>query len=94
MWLHVHVEYASPISLNSDSLGKTNQNINITISLTGGGDGALLYELLKENPKYVWMLEIDDLVMKACNKHLKSICGDVLERRKGPNFEVNMSLYI
>ncbi|XP_045446054.1 spermine synthase [Melitaea cinxia] len=58
------------------------------IVILGGGDGALLYELLKENPKYVWMLEIDDLVMKACNKHLKSICGHVLERRKGPNFEI------
>ncbi|CAH0729020.1 unnamed protein product, partial [Brenthis ino] len=58
------------------------------IIILGGGDGALLYELLKENPKFVWMLEIDELVMKACNKHLKSICGDVLERRKGPNFEI------
>ncbi|XP_064071177.1 spermine synthase isoform X1 [Vanessa tameamea] len=58
------------------------------IVILGGGDGALLYELLKENPKYVWMLEIDELVMKACNKHLKSICGDVLERRKGSNFEI------
>ncbi|KAJ0179685.1 hypothetical protein K1T71_004276 [Dendrolimus kikuchii] len=58
------------------------------IVILGGGDGALLYELLKEKPKYVWMLEIDELVMTACNKHLQSICGDVLERRKGPNYEI------
>ncbi|KAL0840051.1 hypothetical protein ABMA28_015375 [Loxostege sticticalis] len=58
------------------------------IVILGGGDGALLYELLKENPKFVWMLEIDELVMNACNKHLKSICGDVLERRKGTNYEI------
>ncbi|XP_031769364.1 spermine synthase [Galleria mellonella] len=58
------------------------------IVILGGGDGALLYELLKEKPKFVWMLEIDELVMNACNKHLKSICGDVLERRKGPNYEI------
>ncbi|VVC88518.1 spermine synthase [Leptidea sinapis] len=58
------------------------------IVILGGGDGALLYELLKEKPKYVWMLEIDDLVMKACNKHLTAICGDVLERRTGPNYEI------
>ncbi|XP_072940896.1 spermine synthase [Epargyreus clarus] len=58
------------------------------IVILGGGDGALLYELLKEKPKFVWMLEIDELVMSACNKHLKSICGDVLERRKGPNYEI------
>ncbi|XP_068630307.1 spermine synthase [Battus philenor] len=58
------------------------------IVILGGGDGALLYELLKEKPKFVWMLEIDELVMQACNKHLRSICGDVLERRKGPNYEI------
>lgn len=58
------------------------------IIILGGGDGALLYELLKEKPKYVWMLEIDELVMVACNKHLRSICGDVLDTRKGSNYEV------
>nr|XP_049703029.1 spermine synthase isoform X1 [Helicoverpa armigera] len=58
------------------------------IVILGGGDGALLYELLKEKPKYVWMLEIDEVVMTACNKYLRPICGDVLERRKGPNYEV------
>ncbi|XP_041975944.1 spermine synthase isoform X1 [Aricia agestis] len=58
------------------------------IVILGGGDGALLYELLKEKPKYVWMLEIDEVVMKACNKYMKSICGDVLEQRKGPNYEI------
>ncbi|KAL4704015.1 hypothetical protein ACJJTC_018055 [Scirpophaga incertulas] len=58
------------------------------IVILGGGDGALLYELLKEKPKFVWMLEIDELVMKACNKHLRSICGEVLETKKGPNYEI------
>ncbi|XP_055702287.1 spermine synthase isoform X3 [Phlebotomus papatasi] len=58
------------------------------ICILGGGDGALLYELLKEKPKFVTMLEIDDVVMQACNEHLKSICGDVLERRRGPNYEI------
>ncbi|KAG5678229.1 hypothetical protein PVAND_007921 [Polypedilum vanderplanki] len=58
------------------------------ICILGGGDGALLYELLKENPKHVVMLEIDDLVMEACNKYMNSICGDVLETRKGDNYEI------
>lgn len=58
------------------------------ICILGGGDGALLYELLKENPKHVVMLEIDELVMQACNKHMSSICGDVLEARKGDNYEI------
>lgn len=58
------------------------------ICILGGGDGALLYELLKENPKHVVMLEIDDLVMTACNKYMSSICGDVLEVRKRENYEI------
>ncbi|XP_037037517.1 spermine synthase isoform X2 [Bradysia coprophila] len=58
------------------------------ICILGGGDGALLYELLKENPKFVTMLEIDEMVMQACNVHLQSICGDVLERRQAENFEI------
>lgn len=58
------------------------------ICILGGGDGALLYELLKENPKHVVMLEIDELVMQACNKHLNVICGDVLEKRKTDQYEI------
>jgi spermine synthase len=43
---------------------------------------------LKEKPKNVVMLEIDELVMQACNKYMNSICGDVLECRKGDNYEI------
>lgn len=63
------------------------------ICILGGGDGALLYELLKEKPKFVVMLEIDEMVMQVCNKYLRSICGDVLEQRKSENFEVKMNLF-
>lgn len=45
------------------------------ICILGGGDGALLYELLKEAPKHVVMIEIDVDVMDACNKYMNSICG-------------------
>ncbi|KAH8242469.1 hypothetical protein KR032_006986 [Drosophila birchii] len=58
------------------------------ICILGGGDGALLYELLKENPKHVVMLEIDEIVMQACNKYLSVICGDVLEKRKTDQYEI------
>lgn len=58
------------------------------ICILGGGDGALLYELLKEDPKHVVMLEIDELVMQACNKYMNSICGDVLEKRSSDNYEI------
>jgi spermine synthase len=59
------------------------------IVILGGGDGALLYELLKEKPKEVIMLEIDEVVMKACAKYMRSICGDVLDKMSGPNYEVS-----
>lgn len=63
------------------------------ICILGGGDGALLYELLKEKPKHVVMLEIDEMVMQACNKYLRSICGDVLEVRKNEQFEVEICFF-
>lgn len=58
------------------------------IVILGGGDGGLLCELLKEDPKFVTMLEIDDIVMKACSQHMRSICGDYLDQRKGKNYEI------
>ncbi|XP_015591721.1 spermine synthase isoform X2 [Cephus cinctus] len=58
------------------------------IVILGGGDGGLLWELLKEKPKFVTMLEIDEIVMKACSQHMTSICGDCLDKRKGDNYEI------
>ncbi|KAK5647159.1 hypothetical protein RI129_002051 [Pyrocoelia pectoralis] len=58
------------------------------IVILGGGDGALLYELLKEQPKHVTMLEIDEVVMRACNQHMRSICGDVLDRKSTINYQI------
>ena len=40
--------------------------------ILGGGDGALLHELLKEKPKFVTMVDIDEAVMRACKEHLRS----------------------
>jgi len=85
------------------------------IVILGGGDGGLLWELLKEKPKFVTMLEvrelnftrklheqcticfyiflqIDDIVMQACSQHMRSICGDCLDKRKGDNYEVRLDL--
>ncbi|XP_033318105.1 spermine synthase isoform X2 [Bombus vancouverensis nearcticus] len=58
------------------------------IVILGGGDGGLLWELLKEKPKFVTMLEIDDVVIKACSQHMRSICGNCLDKRKGENYEI------
>ncbi|XP_049766734.1 spermine synthase-like isoform X1 [Schistocerca cancellata] len=58
------------------------------IIILGGGDGALLWELLKENPKFVTMVEIDELVMKACRKYLRTCCGTCLDEYKTDNYEI------
>ncbi|XP_051173460.1 spermine synthase isoform X2 [Leptopilina boulardi] len=58
------------------------------IVILGGGDGGLLWELLKEKPKHVTMLEIDDIVMKACSQYMRSICGDCLDKKKTDNYEI------
>jgi len=36
------------------------------IVILGGGDGALLWELLKEKPKFVYMLEVGTILMFCC----------------------------
>jgi len=58
------------------------------VLILGGGDGALLYELLKEKPKFVTMVDIDDTVMRACKEHMRSVCGDVLDKYDGENYKV------
>ncbi|KAK7864487.1 hypothetical protein R5R35_003106 [Gryllus longicercus] len=58
------------------------------IVILGGGDGALLWELLKEKPKFVSMLEIDEKVIKACRKYMRSCCGTCLDEYKGENYEI------
>lgn len=58
------------------------------IIILGGGDGALLYELLKENPKLVLMFELDEVVIRGCRTHMREVCGDVLDNYKGANYEI------
>ncbi|KAK3855976.1 hypothetical protein Pcinc_037652 [Petrolisthes cinctipes] len=58
------------------------------VLILGGGDGALLWELLKDKPKFVTMIDIDDTVMKQCRRHLKSVCGDCLDKYDGDNYKV------
>lgn len=36
--------------------------------------------------------KIDDVVIKACGQHMRSVCGDCLDKRKGENYEVNYKL--
>lgn len=37
------------------------------IVILGGGDGGLLWELLKEKPKFITMLEVRSKSMNICN---------------------------
>nr|CAG4646329.1 EOG090X07PL [Macrothrix elegans] len=58
------------------------------ILILGAGDGALLWELLKENPNMVTMVEIDETVMKLCSQHLRSACGTALDSYSGPHHRI------
>ncbi|XP_063846677.1 spermine synthase-like [Scylla paramamosain] len=58
------------------------------VLILGGGDGALLWELLKEKPKFVTMIDIDDTVMRSCRKHLRSACGDCMDNYDGANYKI------
>lgn len=56
--------------------------------ILGGGDGGLLHELLKENPKFVTMVDIDGVVIDHCRMHLRGVCGSVFDKLDGPNYQV------
>ncbi|XP_071521618.1 spermine synthase-like [Panulirus ornatus] len=58
------------------------------VLILGGGDGGLLWELLKEKPEYVIMIDIDDAVMRSCRKYMRSVCGDCLDRYDGGNYKI------
>lgn len=60
---------------------------NKEILILGGGDGGLLFEVLKEHPKFVTMAEIDPVVIEACRDHLKPF-GKVLQKLEGPNYKI------
>nr|CAG4637087.1 EOG090X07PL [Ceriodaphnia reticulata] len=58
------------------------------VLILGAGDGALLWELLKESPNMVTMVEIDETVMKLCSQHLRSACGSALDSIVGPHHRI------
>ena len=62
------------------------------VLILGGGDGGILYELLKEDPAMVVMVEIDEEVIKACRTHMRSVCEDAMDTYEGPNKKVNLKL--
>jgi len=58
------------------------------VLILGGGDGALLYELLKEKPKFVTMVDIDEAVIRGCKEHMRSACGTVLDKLETDQYKI------
>lgn len=61
---------------------------NKRILILGGGDGALLHEILRENPKYVNVVELDMTVIEACREHMAF--GAPLCSLIGSNYQVHI----
>ncbi|XP_026051870.1 spermine synthase-like [Carassius auratus] len=58
------------------------------VLILGGGDGGILHEAVKLKPKMITMVEIDELVIDGCRKHMRKTCGNVLDNLKGDCYEV------
>lgn len=58
------------------------------VLILGGGDGALLCELLKHQPTKVTMVELDEAVMRAVREHMPSVAGGALDCYKGERSKV------
>ncbi|MCK9273958.1 MAG: adenosylmethionine decarboxylase [Syntrophales bacterium] len=52
------------------------------VAILGGGDGGVLYELLKYNPGKITLVDIDEAVVDACNTYLREICHDAFEDKR------------
>ncbi|KAM3836758.1 spermine synthase isoform 1-T1 [Vipera latastei] len=61
---------------------------NKDVLILGGGDGGILYEIVKMKPKMVTMVEIDQMVIDGCRKYMRKTCGDVLDNLKGECYQV------
>ncbi|XP_053562349.1 spermine synthase [Bombina bombina] len=58
------------------------------VLILGGGDGGILYELVKLKPKMVTMVEIDQLVIDGCRKYMRKTCGNVLDNLQGDCYQI------
>jgi len=67
-----------------DPLVESRNGLN-SIAILGGGDGGVLRELQKHNPRNLVLVDIDEEVIKASRRHLRGICGDAFDK---PNVKV------
>ncbi len=59
------------------------------VLILGGGDGALLREVLERTEAgSVHMVELDGEVMRACAQHMPAVCGSYLDQGRGERFQV------
>ncbi|KAK7820540.1 hypothetical protein U0070_006309 [Myodes glareolus] len=58
------------------------------VLILGGGDGGILWEIVKLKPKMVTMVEIDQMVIDGCRKFMRRTWGDVLDNLKGDCYQV------
>ncbi|PAA54944.1 hypothetical protein BOX15_Mlig000842g2 [Macrostomum lignano] len=58
------------------------------ILILGGGDGGVICELLKQQPRMVTMVEIDSEVVQLCAKYMRGACEDALDTLEGPNKKI------
>lgn len=63
------------------------------VLILGGGDGGLikeLFELGDDCPAFVTMVDIDEMVMSACNQFMPNVCGTFLDKKnwEGPRHKI------
>ncbi|MCK4851621.1 MAG: adenosylmethionine decarboxylase [Candidatus Omnitrophica bacterium] len=49
------------------------------VAILGGGDGGVLWEVLKHGVKKVYLVDIDEEVVKTAKKYLSKICRDAFD---------------
>ena len=58
------------------------------ILILGGGDGALLAQLLTKTPDMVTMVELDGAVMRVVRDFMPSVTGGVLDNHEGDHYKI------
>ena len=61
-----------------------------TVLVLGGGDGQITRQLLEHSPKFVTVVEIDEMVVDLSRKFLRGVCGDVLDTLPGEKHDIEI----
>ncbi|XP_054610898.1 spermine synthase isoform X1 [Dunckerocampus dactyliophorus] len=58
------------------------------VLILGGGDGGILAQAVKQKPKMITMVEIDQKVIDGCKMYMRKTCGNVLDNLKGDCYQI------